>query len=290
MTGTRIVGMYGAVAGAALAVLIMAAIAGGGLVRPASSAAPPLDPAIPDERLLLARGLAGVPGPGQPTYPLAVDRVLTDGAATYVQFHVTGPLGSPPALIPELSDDTGAIVPGWGAAGFTPSGLAFPLPAWLPWHPPRVVRGYAILGPLSPQAHAAVLRFVSGETVRVPLDLAALRHPRAYSSPPMQRGALQFQVVAAREMSLLLDFSAAGGLRNVTLTDARGHAIPLHRLLVGCGDPVAGGPLPCQEAWAYPPQPAGARLTLALQAVGPTPGTGTQAANAGSWRLAFTVP
>jgi hypothetical protein len=30
---------------------------------------------------------SGTPGPNQPAWPIAVDRVLVDGAATYVQFH-----------------------------------------------------------------------------------------------------------------------------------------------------------------------------------------------------------
>jgi len=71
--------------------------------------------------------------------------------------------------------------------------LPVPLPAWLPWHPPTIQRGYLILAPLPPTARAAVLQFGApggppgpggGETIRVPLGphtliLRRLAHPRA---------------------------------------------------------------------------------------------------------------
>jgi len=55
----------------------------------------PLDPGIPNEQAVIAAGLSGAPGPGQPTRPFAVDRVLVDGAATYVQYHRSGPALAP---------------------------------------------------------------------------------------------------------------------------------------------------------------------------------------------------
>src|SRR5207253_1720647 len=88
----------------------------------------------------------------------------------------------------------GRRAPCGGGAGLSPAGWTLPLPSWVPWHPPVVRRGYAILGPLPPTARAAVLRFMNGETVRVPLNLTALRQRRAYSGPLVQRNGLQFQV------------------------------------------------------------------------------------------------
>jgi len=181
-----------------LLILIAAALAS--LVRPAAGV--PLDPHIPHEQALLDAGFAGVPGPDQPVAPVAVDRVLVDGAATYVQYHMAVPVGTPaypmPAL-PILADGRGVPVPVSGgdrfstgdvspAAGWT---LPVALPAWLPWHPTSVRRFYAALPPLPAPARAATLRFCLNvgqpgcspvETILVPLDprSAALRrraHP-----------------------------------------------------------------------------------------------------------------
>jgi hypothetical protein len=44
----------------------------------------PLEPHIPNEQMLIAQELSGTPGPNQAAWPIAVDRVLVDGAATYV--------------------------------------------------------------------------------------------------------------------------------------------------------------------------------------------------------------
>jgi hypothetical protein len=80
------------------ALFVALAVAAGVQARMASQPTIPLDPAIPNAQVLIARGLAGVPSRNQPTYPIAVDRVVTDGAATYVQFRITGSLAPSPNL------------------------------------------------------------------------------------------------------------------------------------------------------------------------------------------------
>ena len=74
--------------------LLVAVAAGIALLTRLAVADVPLDSHIPHEQALIDVGLSGVPGPDQPTAPIAVDRVLVDGAATYVQFHRTGSLSS----------------------------------------------------------------------------------------------------------------------------------------------------------------------------------------------------
>jgi hypothetical protein len=274
------------------ALLVAAAIAVGVEVPMARQPTIPLDPAIPNERLLIARGLAGVPSRGQPSYPIAVDRVVTDGAATYVQFRITGALGRFPNVIPDLYDDTGALVNYGGGAGLSPAGWTLPLPSWVPWHPPVVRRGYATLGPLPLTARAAVLRFMNGETVRVPMNLTALRQRRAYSGPLVQRNGLQLQVAAARDTGLVLSFSPFGHPRGVTLADARGRAVPLRDVGSGCSSSgFADVHLACRAVWAYPPQRRSTRLTLVIQSfAAESSGAVANVVGAGPWRYTFTIP
>jgi hypothetical protein len=73
-----------------LLVLVAVAAAAALLVHPTATAVP-LDPHIPNAHALSDAGLSGAPDPSQPTRPIAVDRVLLDGAATYVQYHIAGP-------------------------------------------------------------------------------------------------------------------------------------------------------------------------------------------------------
>jgi len=95
------------------------------------------------------------------------------------------------------------------------------------------MRAVAMLDPLPLTARAAVLRFGvgnrNGETVRVPLTLAALRRVRPYAGPLVQRAGLQLRVVAARDTGLVLGYAPFGYMRDgdVTLTDARGQTVPL---------------------------------------------------------------
>ncbi len=89
---------------------------------------------------------------------------------------------------------------------------------------------------------------VPGETVRVPLTLAALRRVRPYAGVLVRRQGLQLRVVAARDTGLALDFSPFGLPGGVTLTDARGRAVPLRPLFRMCSSGFAvAGRLPCRE-------------------------------------------
>jgi hypothetical protein len=276
--------------------LVLIALAAVVQAQRTSRPAIPLDPAIPNERVLIARGLWGVPAPGQPTSPIAVDRVVADGVATYVQYHLLAPPGGVRTLADDLRatlyDDTGAPVSGGGGATAFPASWARFLPAWLPWHPPVVLHVDATFGPLAPSAHAAVLRFMNGETVRVPLNLAALRHRRAYRGPLAQRAGLQLQVAAARDTGLVLGFAPFGELGGVTLTDARGHVVPLWAVDGGCSAAgFADVGLACQAVWAYPVQPRGTRLTLTIRSFAAEPnGAVAGTVGAGPWRLTFTIP
>jgi len=279
-----------------LLLLFVAVAAGITLAVSPAAAGVPLDPGIPNAPTLIARGLSGVPTPGQPTAPFTVDRVVTDGAATYVQFHSTAPPGRVPEVLLDLSDDKGAPVNFWGglSTGYGARGWTQVLPAWFPWRPPPgPLHGVVTLGPLPPTARAALLRFsgtrsgtrsangVSGtETVRVPLNLSALRQQRPYSGPLVQRASFWFRVVAARDTSLVLGFAPLGDLFTATLTDAQGHEVALKTIGGACGrDAFAATQLPCRQAWAYPPQRRGARLTLTLRSSG-----------VGPWRLLVVIP
>lgn len=265
-------------------------------MRPAGASVS-LDAGIPNGRVLSARGLSGVPGRGQPVAPIAVDRVATDGLATYVRFHSTVPLRGPADPFPQLSDDTGAVVNYGGDITYDDGapwwarllGRAFP-----GLKPPLPTRGLATLGPLPPTARAAVLQFANGETVRVPLTLAALRRARPYAGPTLRRAGLRLRVAAARDTGLVLGFSPFGDIRggDVTLTDARGHSVPLWTTGgVGCGGLPDVAPLSCRQVWAYPPQPRGARLTLTIRSFRAIPGAGgAPAVGPGPWHLAVVVP
>lgn len=117
--------------------LVLAVAAGLALLIRPVAAGIALDPNIPHERALIAAGLSGTPGPGQPAVPVAVDRVLVDGAATYIQYRIIQPLGTVDDLSPALTDDRGTTLNA-GSSGFlSPPGLTlpFPLPAWLPCRP-----------------------------------------------------------------------------------------------------------------------------------------------------------
>lgn len=163
--------------------LLVAAAAGISLALRPSAAGVPLDPSIPHERALIAAGLSGTPGPGQPMAPVAVDRILVDGVATYIQYHIIQPLGTRDDLSPSLTDDHGTPLNAASSDIFYPPGLTlpFPLPAWLPWRPMVSRRAVAIIdAPLPATAPAAVLHFDGPgvhETVCVPLDLRALAPP-----------------------------------------------------------------------------------------------------------------
>ena len=221
--------------------------------RLGSQPAIPLDPAIPNESVLIARGLSGVPAARQPHTPIAVDRVVADGAATYVQFHLLASPAPHADYVPELFDDSGTFVNADGRGSALMPQWALPvlarvpvsaLPSWLPWRPPVVLRGVATLGALPPTARAAVLYFQNGETVRVPLDLGALRRSHVYQGPLVRQGALAIQISTARDVGLTVDYAPIGVMRRVTLTDAQEHVIPLHLVATNCSA------MACRVAWA----------------------------------------
>jgi len=297
-----------------LLLLLVAAAAGTALAARPAAAGVPLDPSIPNGQVLLARGLVGTPAAGQPNSPIAVDRVVTDGATTYVQFHTFASLapGGPfwSSFSPRLSDDISTMVTSsWSLISASPQAtlpaLPFPVPSWFPWRSPSVVtRGTLVLGPLPPTARAAVLRFDqlgrgvgTGETVRIPLNLAALRQRRAYTGPLVRRAGLELHVAAARDTGLVLgyelpdDLTSGVSLGGVTLRDARGRAVPR---AVHVSDECASGGLPdvglmCREVWAYPPQPHGARLTLTIRSfTSDTHPAGPM--GPGPWRLPVVIP
>ncbi len=281
---------------ASLVVLLIAVTVTTGIavtVRP-MAAGVPLDLRISNEQALIARGLAGVPAPGQPTTPIAVDRVVTDGVSTYIQFHSTVPRSRVPNVIPTLYDDMGTPINSEGGASSDDGtvGWARFLPPWFPWHlPAGPIRGVVMLGPLPRTTRAAVLRFMNGETVRVPLNPAALRSFRVYRGPLVARAALQLQVVAASDMSLALGFSPFGDIRNATLTNAQGYGIPLRTMSSGCGGPFPDTGLACREVWTYPPQRRGVNLTLTISSFAADPkGAVANAVGTGPWHLAVVVP
>jgi len=284
-----------------LVLALVAAAAGVTLATRPAAAGVPLDAGIPNGRVLIARGLSGVPGRGQPIAPIAVDRVTTDGIATYVRFHSTVPLGGSVDSFPQLYDDTGALVTYGDTASYDDG-----VPWWarlLSRAFPRLgfagpMRAVAMLGPLPLTARAAVLRFGvgNGETVRVPLTLAALRRVHPYAGPLVWRAGLQLRVAAARDTGLVLGYAPFGYIRDgdVTLTDARGHTVPLWTTMgsacVTGGSPDVA-PLACRQVWTYPPQRRGARLTLTIRSFTATPSAGVaHAVGAGPWRLSVVVP
>ncbi len=313
---------------AALPLLIVAAAAALALlVRPAATVVP-LDPHIPHAQALLDAGFAGVPRPDQPDAPVAVDRVLVDGAATYVQYHMAVPVGTPlypmPAL-PILADGRGVPVPVSGgdrfstgdvspAAGWT---LPVALPAWLPWHPTTVRRFYAALPPLP--ARAATLRFCLNvgqrgcspvETIYVPLDprAAALRHRAHPGTTARAAGVtLALRDLGVTHLTYTYTYAPHGGpsypaLPRINLpTPGRDVFTPLRDALrdasgravptVARPTVCATGPrvLRCAITLVFPPQPRGARLTLTIRAVQLDP-LGLRGARLGSPKVQLGPP
>jgi len=237
---------------------------------------------------------------------------VTDGILTYVQFHLASPAASAaqpfPFMFATLSDNTPP--PAVGGRGMNSVRGAYlsppvsrlplpiPIPSWFPWRPLTVQRGVMSFGPLAPTTHVAVLQFWiggvrTGETVRVPVNLDALRRVHAYTGPLVQRAGLQLRVAAARDTGLVLgygvtnDATAFGDPFGVTLRDARGRTVPLTMRDNACG---SGGlpdvQLTCRRVWTYPLQPHGERLTLSIQSIVPT----ANSLGPGPWRLSFVVP
>ncbi len=275
--------------GAALLLVLAAVAAGLALAAHPLTPGVPLDPGIPNEQALIAAGLSGAPGPGQPTRPFAVDRVLVDGAATYVQYHRSGPALAPGvggmAAFPSITlvDEHGNQLTAGGSGGSSSAvpawPLPVPLPAWFPWRPPLVQRGYYIFdAPLPLTTRLVVVHLatfsrrgppIALETVRIPLDLRALgrqpvAHPRTSRTLTAAHGlSLSVSVDEISNAHLILEYAPMGAPRPASLTSATGRPLPLTSLGSGCGGPTNSG-LPCRAIWVFPPQPRGTRLTFTL--------------------------
>jgi len=276
------------------------ALVSGALAHQAISA--PLDPNLPNEQALIARGLSGVPGSDQPTQPVAVDRVVVDGAQTYVQYHITdhmdwlGPgFGADP--LPVLTDDRSIPVAQKGAAGslWMERGLA-PIPSWLPWRPPTIRRGDLIMGSLPAAAHGAILRFAGGESVHVPLDLHPLATLRV--SHPRARAQAYGIVLTTPEVSdSYLGYAYTLPARTSAAPWPMWLATATHRVLpvVASGSACQTGPrgTRCQGVVTFPPQRPGTRLifTIPTFEVEATDGwRGRTGPLPGSWRLMVIAP
>jgi len=272
-----------------IASLLLGAVCGGvALLSQPVRTAVPLDPHIPNEQALIDLGLSGTPGSGQPTQPIGVDRVLVDGAATYVQYHLSVS-GSQTAPFLTLSDDQGATVARGGYDGFTSSSdwsFPFPLPAWAPWPPRTIQRRYVILAPLTATAHAAILQFnilgISGassrpETVRVPLDLRALTRRRIVHPNTRVRARgltltvqdlsfthLKYTYRTSRNVTYVTSRNMLAGVPGPYVADASGRHVQVSETGPHCR--VTGSGTYCSSQIIFPPQRPGTRLTLTIPA------------------------
>jgi hypothetical protein len=282
-----------------LSILVGSALLGARVLTPSTV---PLEPHIPNEQMLIAEGLSGTPGPNQPTWPIAVDRVLGDGAATYVQFHVTGSAGQGryplPLLLPTLSDDRGTLINEGSMGSIDPPAGSLPLPSWLPWCAPLVQRGYAILGPLPAAAHAAILRFAVGETVAVRLNLGpiAARHV-TYPGQRVRAGGLTLTVreVDGWHVTYTYAFRAVAGEGGTAvrplLSTADGRTLTATNVVSSCQRRrVSTGLMTCRDSWVFPPQRRGTRLTLTVPAFELNTKPGRFITVYGPWHLPFVAP
>ncbi len=310
---------------AALMLLLATAAAGLTLLTRLAVADVPLDSHIPNEQALIDVGLSSVPGPDQPTRPIAVDRVLVDGAATYVQYHRTGSLSSQSNPIPAIFDDQGTRVYGGYYGGFSSSSgwtLPLALPFWVPWHPQTTQRGYAILGPLPASARGVVLQFDGsggssgpggGETVRVPLGRAAPTRRRVTHPGLRARDGgialtlrdLAFthasytytQPLAARSSSFFTHIGYTAYFSAPTFGHASFPSFPPSGQLVDGASSAAPATaigtdctaythgMSCTTRVAFPPQRHGARLTLTISSV-----QMTNTVRHGHWRFSVIIP
>ena len=285
-----------------LLLLFVAVAAGVALTARTTSPELALDPNIPNERALIALGLSGTPGLGQPTHPIAVDRVLVDGAATYVQFHLTGDWGGPgephapqgnPADV-TLSDDQGTVIDAGMGGSLYLARPSLRLPSWVPWHSPATWRGDIIGSPLARTARVAIIRFGvhgglgAGETVRVPLDLRGLaRRHVGHPSAQVRAAGLTLTVQELDFTHLTYTYTIPGGSsafpQSNRLTNGRHVPVPVVTVNGYCSGDTSR--MACAEIEAFPPQQAGARLTLTVPAF--------QVNNRtlkGPWRYSFIIP
>lgn len=293
--------------------LLVAAAAGIALLARPAAPAIALEPGIPNEQALIDAGLSGTPDPGQPASPYVVDRVLADRAATYVQYHLAHPLPPPPppnsrpaaAGSPvmafsgpvDVSSDQGGVANVGGSGGFHASDnwpFPFALPAWSPWRPPVVWRGYWIAGALPPTARVAVVHFMNpqgtgaGETVRVPLDLRALARRGVALSPATARArglTLTLQEADFTHITYTYDLPPNGNAYapRLRLVGRGGHTVSVRDIGNSCSGDSSG--MSCTARVVFPPQRAGTHLTLTIPMF-QINGRSLR----GPWRLSFIVP
>lgn len=289
-----------------MSLVLLAVALGAALLSQPLRAAIPLDPHIPNEQSLINLGLSGTPGPGQPSRPIVVDRVLVDRAATYVQYHLfgSGPQSNP---FPTLVGDHGVMVNGGASSGFTSLSdwpFPLPLPAWAPWRPRTIQRGYAILGPLPVTAHAAILRFGrssapgmlgASETVRVPLDLRALARRRVVH--PNKRVSMWGLTLTMRDLDFdhltytyALSGHAVATPQGTYVADPTGRAMRMQVSEVGASCTGDRSHTRCSIQVAFPLQRPGTRLTLTIPAFLILRPHAAHAPLHGPWRFSFVTP
>ena len=244
--------------------------------------AAPLDPHIPNEPWLIAHGLSGTPAPGQPASPVVVDRVLADGVATYMQYHLTDAYVYGDAPMPFLFAARGAEVNDGAASG--PSGGGY---------------YYAYLGPLPVTARAAVLHIAvpgsTDEVVRVPLDLRALA-TRRVSHPGTRVRAHGLTLTVRQIDASSLTYAAPVGAvaTSATLTSITGRALPVTSVLSVC-TPTTAPTAPtarCTGSWVFPIQRPGTRLTVTIPTfwLAGSRAVSKTTVVRGPWRFSFVTP
>ncbi len=260
---------------------------------------------VPNAQALVAAGLTGRPAPKEPGWPVAVDRVLVDTTATYVQYHISDvPHDGRPTVA--LFDDAGHAYPGGsGSSGYRP------IDQLLPWRSPE--QHLDQFPPLRPSAHAAVLRFSVDsrvvETVRVPLALSALRSAGRTSHPGVTANALGFRAtlvevthgVAVSHLSYTFDprpglVRLGQGLSpEVTAVTAK-HGQRLDQQVIGTWNTEClpwTRPRSC--TWTttglpFASVPSGAHLTLTITTLDINGPRGQDRLIHGVWRLPFVMP
>lgn len=265
----------------------------------------PLDWHIPNEQALINLGLSGAPGSYQPAQPFAVDRVLVDGAATYIQFHTTNGVILREHWLPHVYNNSGVMIDanagvGGAITSSTPDWfLPFDLPAWFPWHPPMLQRGFiSVQAALPASSRAAIIQFPFHETVRVPLNLRALI-PRRVSHPGtlahLHGVTVRVSEVDMMHLTYTIDTlrpALAASALSPVLTARAG---PLQSADLGgsCGGEAVGH-MQCSESLAFPPQRPGTRLTLTIPAFeidsGPGFSVHIRRTVSGPYRLSFATP
>jgi len=222
--GRRVVAVGVAFALDAILILPLHTILAPGAPHPAYGKTAP----VLDDARFIEDGTIGQPASNQPSRPVAVDRVLADGAATYVQYHIADvPHDGQPT--PALVDDRGDLY----AVDVVPAVVMTPeefVRQMMPWRAP--VQELATFPPLRPGVRSVALRFTDRlsrvvQTVRVPLN-----HP---AGP----GPLTVRVVSTRDATMTLHM--AWGIATIRLT----LSTMVHRQLVptsGLSSALPNGP------------------------------------------------